>query len=203
FAAACCRRAWAALPDHRLRNAVEILERFADVPGGKADQAELKVAFTAAQQVVAETVSGTAAFYAARAVGAAVEPTLGWWTARWSADLWLAAVGKGAPNVWGVAPRTARRKEAGALAALLRCVIGSPSRPAPDVSPAVLAWNDGAVVKMAKVIYDERRWEELPLLADGLEEAGADDAGGLLGHLQGPGPHAVGCFGLDAVLGRF
>jgi hypothetical protein len=38
-------------------------------------------------------------------------------------------------------------------------------------------------------------------LADALEEAGCTDAN-LLGHLRGPGPHALGCHALDAVLGK-
>ena len=37
--------------------------------------------------------------------------------------------------------------------------------------------------------------------ADLLEEAGATDAA-LLAHLRGPGPHALGCHALDAVLGK-
>jgi hypothetical protein len=46
-----------------------------------------------------------------------------------------------------------------------------------------------------------RRFEDLPVLADLLEEAGCTDAA-LLGHLRGPGPHVLGCHALDAVLGR-
>jgi hypothetical protein len=38
-------------------------------------------------------------------------------------------------------------------------------------------------------------------LADLLEEAGLTDAE-LLGHLRGPGPHALGCWALDAVAGK-
>jgi hypothetical protein len=46
-----------------------------------------------------------------------------------------------------------------------------------------------------------RRFEDLPVLADLLEEAGCTDAA-LLGHLRGPGPHILGCHALDAVLGK-
>lgn len=35
-----------------------------------------------------------------------------------------------------------------------------------------LAWKDGTVPKLAQVIYDERRWDLMPILADALEEAG-------------------------------
>ena len=46
---------------------------------------------------------------------------------------------------------------------------------------------------MAEVIYDGHRFEDLPVLADLLEEAGLTDAP-ILGHLRGPGPHALGCW---------
>jgi hypothetical protein len=73
---------------------IAVLERFADGPGKQAEQADLKDAYEAAEAAVEQTISESRAFYAARAVVAAVEPTLAWWTARWSADLWLTAVGK-------------------------------------------------------------------------------------------------------------
>ena len=46
-----------------------------------------------------------------------------------------------------------------------------------------------------------RRFEDLPVLADLLEEAGCTDAA-LLGHLRGPGPHVLGCWALDAAVGK-
>jgi hypothetical protein len=41
----------------------------------------------------------------------------------------------------------------------------------------------------------------LAMLADALEEAGCTDAE-LLRHLRDPGPHARGCFAVDALLSR-
>jgi hypothetical protein len=84
---------------------------------------------------------------------------------------------------------------------VLRDIMGSPFDPVVPVAPAVLAYNGGAARRLAEVIYAERCFEDLPVLADLLEEAGCTDAA-LLGHLRGPGPHALGCHGLDAVLGR-
>jgi hypothetical protein len=65
----------------------------------------------------------------------------------------------------------------------------------------VLTWNGGAARRLAEAIYEGRRFEDLPVLADLLEEAGVTDAA-LLGHLRGPGPHTRGCHVLDAPLGR-
>lgn len=64
-----------------------------------------------------------------------------------------------------------------------------------------LAHADGAVHKIAQVIYDERRFELMPMLADALEEAGCTEDV-ILAHLRGPGPHARGCRVLDLLLGR-
>jgi hypothetical protein len=39
----------------------------------------------------------------------------------------------------------------------------------------VLQWHSGLIPSMAQTIYQERRWEEMPILADALEEAGCTD----------------------------
>jgi hypothetical protein len=57
------------------------------------------------------------------------------------------------------------------------------------------------MVKIAQAIYDDRRFSDLPILADALEDAGCRDPE-ILGHLRSPGPHARGCFALDVILGR-
>ena len=63
------------------------------------------------------------------------------------------------------------------------------------------AWNDGAVGKMARTIYDERAYDLLPLLADALEDAGCTDKD-ILGHCRGGGDHVRGCWVVDLVLGK-
>jgi hypothetical protein len=85
------------------------------------------------------------------------------------------------------------------LADVVREVFANPFRPI-VVDPAWLAWSDGTVRKMARTIYDERRLSDLPILADALEEAGCTSAD-LLAHLRHPGPHVLGCWALDLVLG--
>jgi len=64
-----------------------------------------------------------------------------------------------------------------------------------------LAWNDGLVRKIAQTIYDEQRFEDMPILCDALEEAGCSNAD-ILTHGRGPGPHARGCWLLDLLLGK-
>ena len=87
-----------------------------------------------------------------------------------------------------------------AQASLLRCVVGNPFTPA-GIHPAWLRWNGGAVPSLAETIHRERRFDELPVLADALEEAGCDD-GDLLGHCRTRREHAPGCWVLSLLRSR-
>lgn len=95
---------------------------------------------------------------------------------------------------------TTRLTEKARQATLLRDVFGNPFRPA-HAEPAWLTWNDGTVVRMAKAIHDERRFDELPMLGDALEDAGCTDAD-ILTHCRGPGPHVRGCWVVDLLVGK-
>jgi hypothetical protein len=67
--------------------------------------------------------------------------------------------------------------------------------------PRWLAWNGGVVRELARSAYDDRRFEELGILADALEEAGCTDTQ-ILDHLRSNGPHVRGCWAVDLLLGR-
>lgn len=86
---------------------------------------------------------------------------------------------------------------------LLRCIFGNPWRPVliwpgkavqmlthiaepvvPYIHSSILAWRDRTVPRIAAAIHDERRWEDMPILGDALEEAGAE-CEELLQHLRG------------------
>jgi len=69
------------------------------------------------------------------------------------------------------------------------------------LDPAWLAWDDAAVVKVARTVYEERRFEEMTVLADALEEAGCTCAA-LLDHCRQPGEHVRGCWLVDLLLQR-
>jgi hypothetical protein len=91
---------------------------------------------------------------------------------------------------------------------LLRDIFGNPFRPSPTLPPAVLAWNDRTIPRLAEAVYEERKMPEgtldparLAILADALLDAGCDDEA-LLAHLRGPGPHVRGCWAVDLILGK-
>jgi hypothetical protein len=81
--------------------------------------------------------------------------------------------------------------------ALARCVFGNPFR-STVVEPT---WLSSAVVGVAAGIYEERAFQQLPILADALEEAGCADED-ILRHCRNPGPHVRGCWVVDLVLTR-
>jgi hypothetical protein len=91
-------------------------------------------------------------------------------------------------------------RPASALADLVREVFGNPFRPV-GLDPTCLAWHDRTVPRLARTIYEERRFDDLPVLADALEEAGCADAA-LLEHCRSAGVHVRGCWALDAILGH-
>jgi hypothetical protein len=79
----------------------------------------------------------------------------------------------------------------------VREVFGYPLR-LPGFAPA---WRTPAVLALARSAYEERSFEDLPLLADALEEAGCTDPK-ILTHLREQGPHVRGCWALDLILGK-
>ena len=81
---------------------------------------------------------------------------------------------------------------------LFRDIFANPFRPTPAVEQA---WLTPDVVTLAGHIYHDQALDQLPELADALEEAGCTDPA-LLGHLRGGGTHVRGCWAVDAVLGR-
>jgi hypothetical protein len=101
---------------------------------------------------------------------------------------------------WRATYKQVRSRERKAQKALLGDIFGNPFRPLPSaVEPAWLAWNDGTIPRLAQSIYEERRFAEMPILADALEEAGCTSAD-ILAHCRGPGPHVLGCWALDLLL---
>jgi hypothetical protein len=67
------------------------------------------------------------------------------------------------------------------------------------VNPGWLSWNQGCVVGIARAIAEERRFEDLPILADALEEAGCTNAH-ILDHCRDPGEHAQKCWVLELLI---
>jgi hypothetical protein len=197
FGCACVRRVWRLLRDPRSRRAVEVAELYVD---GLASSAELRDAEREAKAVSVE------AERQAKNARTTKDPAAARSSAAWAA--WCVAL----PSVWSAgcsAPSgaeiavwfTKRGEQRKAHCALLRDIFGNPFRPAPVIDPRWLAWNDGAVLRLARSLYDGGKFTRLGELADLLRKAGCKDAQ-LLRHLRSPGPHVRGCWALDALLGK-
>jgi hypothetical protein len=80
---------------------------------------------------------------------------------------------------------------------LVRELFGNPFR------PVQLSRRERTrdVLTLARAIYDDRAFEQMPVLADALEDAGCTEAQ-FLDHCRQGRPHALGCWALDAVLER-
>src|SRR5262249_42386801 len=78
---------------------------------------------------------------------------------------------------------------------LLRDIFGNPFKPAKMKS----SWLTSTVLSLAKSIYDNRRFEDLPILADALEDASCDNAE-MLEHARSGGEHLKGCWLVDLLL---
>jgi len=89
-------------------------------------------------------------------------------------------------------------EEAVAQLDLVRDIFGPvPFRPIPFFR----RWLTSTVKALATAIYENRRFEDLPILADALEDAGCNQQD-ILGHLRGGGEHVRGCWALDLALGK-
>ncbi len=62
-------------------------------------------------------------------------------------------------------------------------------------------WQTSTVLALAQGIYTERAFDRLPILADGLADAGCENPD-LLNHCRSEGPHTRGCFAIDLLLNR-
>ena len=186
FHVACCRQIWPILTDWRCRRAVEIAEQYVD---GLAS----KEALTAARDAVPVrhekkwTIGSLARSVAGGSIGFSCE------AAR---ELWLRQPGFDCNDTAADAIVMLRQVEA------LRDIVGNPFHATLSPKTDWLLWNDGAVQKIAQAIYDERRFADLPALADALEDAGYADAW-ILAHLRGPTEHVRGCWALDLLLRKY
>jgi hypothetical protein len=215
FAVACCRRIWHWMPDKRSRDAATIAEKFAEGCVGRnvlmaahraisrrilkrrPEDEWTRIAGNAASRVVTED----SAIDAARRTAADVQQAPPWsgCSRREEADV--------VRMDWWDAYDIAREAERGVQASLLRCVFGNPFGLPSAPTGSVLAWDDGTIPMLAEGAYEHRSMpsgeldkERLAVLADALEEVGADAL--LLGHLRRPGPHVRGDWVIDMLTGR-
>jgi hypothetical protein len=193
FACACCRHVWEWLTDERSRYAVEVSERFADGEAGRDGLLRAEAGAQAALRAVTghRWRNRDQPRYLREAAQAAVH----------AAALHTQTAAEACWSVWRaeIASRPARptyherSEEMRPLADFLRDLFGNPFRPVRR-DPDWLTWNDGLIPTLGQLIYAERTYDRLPILADAIEDLGGDPV--LVTHLRSSGPHVRGCWAL-------
>jgi hypothetical protein len=74
-----------------------------------------------------------------------------------------------------------------------------PPIPVPRLPPGWICWEQGQIVRLARLIQAEEGFEDMPILADALEDAGIDDPR-LLSHCREPRRHDRECWALELLL---
>jgi hypothetical protein len=193
FGCACCRRHWRLLDEcgrRWLEMAEEVAAGLRRVPGRKEVVLPFHPGSTSGQ---ADRQAKTAAFYALTGNAKVASNSVAW-IGQWVVG--SEELQRGDRS--GVRYAAEEREQA----RLVREIAGNPFRPV----ALPRACRTPVVRQLAQAAYDERQLpggeldpQRLAVLADALEESGADAA--LLDHLRGPGPHVRGCFALDTCLG--
>jgi hypothetical protein len=214
FALACCRRVWDWLGE-RSRRAIEMMERYLE---GRASDEELLLVMDGAREdwldefgthhpstaaYCATDMSYSDAYHAATGAAAEVlEAVRCEAMVRKTISLrgWPPAPdpSEEVPAACRGAGEDARMLEQAEQCHLLRDIFHGPRR------PVYLRghWRSEVVLRLARMIQEERAFESMPELADALEGAGCDEAE-ILGHLRQSGEHVCGCWVVDALLLRW
>jgi hypothetical protein len=184
FACACCRNLfWDLLPDSRVRHAISVNEAYADgLVNESVLETEMSSLAAARKDAVKRAANVPYTLDAAKSQEEKELDALEW--AEW-------AVGKPEREFW-IAEGEEQREHP---CAFLRELFGNPFRLV-TIDLDWLIWQNNTIPKMAQSIYDEGRFERMPILADALEEAGCTNAD-ILNHCRQPGEHVRGCWVID------
>lgn len=218
FLVACCRRILHLVPTQESVHVVEVTEKVAEGLAKKDELTEVVKTFMDACDIdkirrdaeqrpwkseEREAINAISRVFRSERAGrdgtpqAAASAWAMWYLAQWFSALSVHRVGQRKMiQVFeeGQAREQARQAE------LLRDIMGNPFR-AMRLDPSWLAWNEGVVRRLAEMIYQERAFDRLGILADALEDAGCDNAD-LLAHCRAEALHDRGCWLLDLILGR-
>jgi hypothetical protein len=196
LAVACCRRVLPLVQMSFVSNAVDVAERLADGLAGVDDVCEAEEAVKAQWLKANDTDSGYIMKLCCQAVGCTVHHAKphALLAASTAADVAMHSLPKSVDGSGRIAARTA---EMVAQCNLVRDIFQNPFRSV-SIDRASLTPN---AVHLANMIYNDRAYDRLPVLADSLEEAGCDNEE-ILSHCRQPGVHVLGCWALDLILGK-
>jgi hypothetical protein len=199
FAVACCRRPYYRVDDERHRRAIQFAERMADEAVSEGEWREVRQAALElwqaawADSLEAQQQAPRGTPEVEKLVHADMATAAGWAILE---DAWEAAY-----QATGVDWGEDYADEPAHQLVLLRDVFGPPLfRPVP-IDPAWLGADGGAAPALARRIYNDRAFHDLPVLAGALERAGCADPD-MLSHCRQPSEHVRGCWVVDLILGK-
>jgi hypothetical protein len=197
FATACCRHVWKLIAHPDAREAVQISERFAD---GLATAKELAAAKTKALRACRELAKSMRTLTEQRkfALASRQFAALAAASCACEADV-ISAAFRTKMVMAETRGRKANREELedAYQCELLRDLFGNPFRR----SKWQAKWGTPAVVELATVIYEQRRFERMPRLGGLLQKAGCESTE-VLQHCRSSVEHVRGCWVVDLVLGQ-
>lgn len=215
FACACCRRFWQVM-DEPSRAILEVAERYADNQAtpqerraASISERDYELAYPAVMNARNEAITCTIAVSMGKTAFMPGRPKLGqinkagesaWWAAQVAAFERVPSAKTQTHRESNMPFIKARMEEGQEQGRLLHDIFGNPFRPV-AIDPVWLTWHDGTVRQLAQAIYDDRRFADLPILADALEEAGCDQAD-ILAHFRVPGQHVRGCWAVELLLAK-
>jgi hypothetical protein len=195
FLIACCFHIREGLKSPRVPEILHLAERYAD---GLASNAEREAGYQIAIRSSNSRVKAVSALLA-HPLLICDAVTFANWVSRQAFRIAAARDRQqniANPGGWS----KAERDEQHAQARLIGDIFGIPGAQK-TIDPRWLGWNEGCVVRIAQGIYDDKRFQDMPILADALLDAGCDDEV-ILAHCREPGEHVRGCWVIDLVLGK-
>lgn len=209
FAVACCRRMWGWFKYEQSRRAVDVAEQYAD---GNCSAEHLAAACRDAESVSnpQAEVPEWAAVQASWPDFEEPQPSDPYpGPARtfpelarecaWTAEIFFALQGNVPSDAlpFRLVTHQTRNVEKRWQVRLIHEIFNNPFRPV-TVDPS---WLSPAVTALAQAIYIERRFTDLPMLADALEKYGCT-CNLLLQHCRDGEDHVRGCWAVDLVRGE-
>jgi hypothetical protein len=193
FACACCRRVWGELGSLReqFRAAVDLAERHADGLAWDVEMSGPAAAPGVARRRPGGGVIDALLGVSAQRAASVISP----WAVRLRGDF------DGIMAETDIARQEALAKEQRAQADLIRDIFGPIPPPIPRHDLSWLGHHEDEIARLARGIYQEGAFADLPILGDALEEAGCPDAV-MLEHCRSGGEHVRGCWVVDALMGR-
>jgi hypothetical protein len=204
-----CERVAHLLPHDSFHGWLALARRYAD---RQARQAELAVAHAAIERAYDrgcqrwKTLRDRATTSALRALRWATHPTQRYYAHYAANDAaeaagFLANADTTDPDAYLERRLLEHPAECAAQLRIVRDILGRRGEVPTSGLAGWRAWKGGQVTRLARVIYEDGSFEEMPVLGDALEDAGCTEAV-YLDHCRVPAFHVRGCWLLDLLLER-